>query len=320
MLILSKDDLLKAVTPEEMMGAIEEAMRRYETKDFSMPSRMHIYHEEDVLLLMPCFVKEGFGTKLVTVFPGNADKGVPVTTGLMVLNDMETGEPVAVMNGQILTALRTGAVGGAGIRHTAKADATKLGVIGAGGQGLFQAYFGAHARPVTEIHVFDTSSERVDNCLKELATMLPNVKLIAAPSVEALLEAVDMVITATTAMEPILPDNPELLKGKSFVGIGSFKPDMREYPQALFPLLKQVLVDTEYAKEETGDLAIPLQEGWITDDQVSTLGNLWNQGEGQDLGETTFFKSVGMALFDVMVAQLIYNKARELGIGQDIDI
>lgn len=316
MLLLNKRDILEAASPAEVMEAVEKAVILYETKDFSMPPRMHLDYGDDVLLLMPCFVKEGFGTKLVTVFPGNTRRGRPVTDGLMVLNHPETGEPVALLNGQMLTALRTGAVGGVALRHLAKSGACRLGIIGAGGQGFYQAIFGAHARDVQEIHIFSRKPAKVDSFIQALSAELPRVKLVAASSVETLLEAVDMVITATTSPEPVLPDRPELLKGKLFVGIGSFRPHMREYPKALFSLVEQVIVDTGHALQETGDLVVPLREGWLAKDRVITLGPFIRNEKKMDLGDTVFFKSVGMALFDLTVAQLIYQKALHLGLGQ----
>lgn len=320
MLILSKADILEAISPTEVMAAVERAMDLYETKDFSMPSRMQVQQEDSTLLLMPCFTREGFGTKLVTVFPGNVAKGAPVTTGVMVLNDLETGEPLALMNGQVLTAVRTGAVGGVSIRHLARPEAKRLGIVGTGGQGLYQAIFGAAAGAIEAIYVFNRTPAKVKGFLEELSQKLPNIKLIPTTNVEELLAAVDIVVTATTSFQPVLPDKPELLRGKHFVGIGSFQPEMREYPKAIYPLLKRVFIDTQHAGVETGDLAIPLKEGWLQEEQVETLGYWVNSAVKEDLGETTFFKSVGMALFDLLVAQLIYSRALQLGLGQRIQL
>ena len=107
-----------------------------------------------------------------------------------------------------------------------------------------------------------------------------------------------------------------------YVGIGSFKPDVQEFPQSLFRLIKKVYVDTEHAAYESGDVLVPLEQKWITKEQVQTLGSYMLQQVDKNTmpDETTFFKSVGMAAFDLVVSQLIYHKTLEKGLGQQIEL
>ncbi|UCG28553.1 MAG: hypothetical protein JSV24_04120, partial [Bacteroidales bacterium] len=114
MLCISADDIVKAVSCQELVMAVEKAMIMYEKEEFYMPQRMHLDYKGNILLLMPCFTPESMATKLVSLFPGNLEKGKPVINGIVILNDAETGEPLAVFNGAKLTAVRTGAVGGVG--------------------------------------------------------------------------------------------------------------------------------------------------------------------------------------------------------------
>lgn len=330
-LSLAGTDILAAVSPGEIMDTIEQAMVVYEQGEVYMPPRMHLaYGDNDMLLLMPCFTKKGFGTKLVTVFPENSKYDAAVTNGVVLLNKAETGEPIALINGFVLTALRTAAVGSVSIRHLADDNATKLGLVGAGVQGYYQALFAAQTRPIKDIYVFSRTAGKIGEFLEKLGSALPEVRLHQAPSPETLLEASDIVITATTSNEPVLPDEPNLYTGKHFVGIGSFRPQMREFPAALFKEAERVFVDTEHALEETGDLIIPLAEGWLERSRIQTLGRfLLDRKENSSLSPaydqdvkkaTTFFKSVGMALFDLMAGQLVYEKAVENGLGQTIHL
>jgi len=133
------------------------------------------------------------------------------------------------------------------------------------------------------------------------------------------LSSSEVIVTATTSATPVIPDDKELLKGKHFIGIGSYKPGMREYPDALFQLTEKVVVDTPHAFEESGDLAVPLEKGLLRKDQMLTLGKIISGGETFDTSATTFFKSVGMALFDLLTAEMIYNKAKEKGTGNEIE-
>jgi len=320
MINLTEKDIFKAVSIDEILDVIETSMYLYEKKEFHMPQRLHVDHEENTLLLMPCFTKDCFGTKLVTLFPGNPEKHIPVLNGIMVLNDAQTGVPLALLNGAALTALRTAAVGAVSIRHLAPDNTQTVGIIGAGVQGFYQALAACTTRHLTDIFIYDLYLEKALALRDKLSEMIPDVKLHQAACAEDLLENSQVVITATNSLEPVLPDKEELLAGKHFVGIGSYKPNMREFPRALFNLLKNVFIDTEHALHESGDLIVPLQNNWIRQEQVMTLGRflLENKSREEVKRETTLFKSVGMALFDVCASKLIYDKAIQKGIGQKI--
>lgn len=320
MIYLTESDILNAATIDEMLDAIEASLRIYEKKEFHMPQRLHVDHEDNVLLLMPCFTKDYFGTKVITLFPDNPAKNVPVLNGIMVLNDAQTGLPVALLNGPALTAVRTAAVGAVSIRHLAPEDAHAVGVIGAGVQGFYQARAACSARRITDVYIYDIHPEKALELKDKLLQAIGNINIHQVTRVEELLEQTQVVITATTSTEPVLPDKEDLLAGKNFVGIGSYKPDVREFPKSLFSLLKTVYVDTEHALEESGDIIVPLQNGWLRLDQIKTLGRFLidKEPESQMRQNTTLFKSVGMALFDVCASTLIYQKAITKGLGQQI--
>ncbi len=320
MIYLTEKDILEAISFDDLLDTIEASMYIYENKEYHMPQRLHIDHEEGTLLLMPCFIKDYYGTKLVSLFPHNPEKNIPVLTGIMVLNDAQTGQPLALLNGPALTALRTAAVGSVSIRHLTPEDTESLGIVGAGVQAFYQVWVACSARKLKDIYVFDLYPEKTTELVEKLSKVILDVKLHAASSIEDLLEKSQVVITATTSFEPVLPDKEELLADKHFIGIGSYKPTVREFPQALYNLLKTVFIDTDTALEESGDLIVPLKNNWIRPEQVITLGRFLIEGKSSDelKNETTFFKSVGMALFDVCASKLIYKNAIQKGLGQQI--
>lgn len=322
MIYLNEKEIFESVTFEEVMDTIEEAFRIYEKKDFEMPDRIHAEYNNKTLLYMPCFLKDIFGTKILTVFPENSKKGKAVIDGLMLLNDYETGEPVCLMDGKTLTVLRTGAVGGIGIRNTTNEDVKSLGLIGTGVQGFYQVLFACKARNIEKVYIFDIFKEKAEEFKERLEKKLPNINIKVCDTVKEMLENSEVVVTTTTAKNPVLPDNEELLRGKHFVGIGSYKPDMREYPDSLFRVVDKVLVDTDFGKEESGDLAKPIENGLIKEEEIQSFGAYLISDEDKSavLEGTTFFKSVGMALFDITVSQLIYNRAKEKGVGQEIEL
>ncbi len=103
-----------------MIDGIERAYDYQKKNNYLMPDRVHVHYDDNTLLFMPCVVEQSYGTKLVTVFPDNRKKSLPVVDGIMVLNDKETGMIKALMDGKMLTALRTGAVGATAIKHLSK--------------------------------------------------------------------------------------------------------------------------------------------------------------------------------------------------------
>lgn len=316
MIYLTEEDILQAATVSEVVDAIEASMLTYERGDFLMPDRMHIDSGDNTMLIMPCFIDDYFATKLVTLFPGNPEKGIPVLNGIVCLNDAKTGLPIALLNGPALTALRTAAVAAVSIRHLAPPDTTAIGLVGAGVQGFYQAWLASAVASATDIYIHDLNPEKAAALLKKLPAVVPDVKLHQAATAEELLENTQVIITATTSFQPVLPDNEELLKGKHFIGIGSYKPAVREFPRALYNLLQTIYIDTDHALKESGDLIVPLKNNWIVKEQITTLGKYIMEPTPRN--ETTFFKSVGMALFDVSAAKLIYEKAKERNLGQKI--
>ncbi|MEW6624043.1 MAG: ornithine cyclodeaminase family protein [Bacillota bacterium] len=320
MLFISEKDVLNCVAYYDIVQAIEESFFMYEKKEFNMPHRMHIDHGKNCLLLMPCFGKDYFSTKLVTVYPHNAGTDIPVINGVVVLNDLHNGEPLALINGRILTALRTGAVGAVSVKYLAPDKASRLGIVGAGVQAFYQVMSSSTVRNLTDLYIFDINRQAGLTFEKKIKEHLPGVNTLVVKSVEDLLENSEIVITVTTASDPVLPEQHTLLKGKHFVGIGSFKPDVREFPETLYRMINKVYVDTEYAVEESGDVSYPLAQKWITGEQIQTLGSyMMQEGDKEAVKQdTTLFKSVGMALFDLVVSQVIYERARERGLGKNL--
>jgi ornithine cyclodeaminase/alanine dehydrogenase-like protein (mu-crystallin family) len=138
MLIINQEEIKRNIKQHQFIDAIEEAMLIYESGRFEMPMRMNVDFGKDSLLLMPCVTENFFGTKLVSLFPDNPTNNLPVLHGLMVLNDGKTGEPLALMNGALITGLRTAAIGSLSIKYMTDESVSKLGMIGAGVQGYYQ--------------------------------------------------------------------------------------------------------------------------------------------------------------------------------------
>lgn len=320
MLILSAADIAKTISYPELISSIEEAFLIQEDKQFIMPQRMHIEQDKNVLLLMPAFIDDFFATKLVSVFPENRKYNQPSIQGKLILNDAKTGSVLAILDAPKLTALRTAAVGSVAIKHLHKKPLNTLGVIGAGVQAYNQIILAHHIHPFNKVYIFDPflKQEQQVSFAEKLALEIENCECIFAKRVEEVLKATEVIITATTSEKPVLPNNSELLKGKTFIAIGSFKPKMRELPESLFTHADSIYIDTDAALNESGDLVFPIQQNWINKEQVERLGEVLNHQSSTKIGDTVIFKSVGMALFDLVVAKQIYKQAVNLNIGTKI--
>lgn len=319
MLVLNSDDLTKSISVLDAMKSVEDAFLLQESGNYNMPNRMHIDFKENTLLLMPAFIDDFFSTKLVSVFPGNINKNISVIKGAVLLNDGDTGEPLAVMNGSMLTALRTGAVGGLGITYTTPLNIKSIGLIGAGQQGFHQVLFACTVRNIEKVFIFDPFNKNVQQFIADLKKLLPHIHITVVQSAKECILQSEAIITTTTSNLPVIPNDKDLMTGKHFIGIGSYKPDMREYPDQLFACIDKIIIDTDYAKSESGDILHPLKDGLIKEKDIHQLGMLINNEIAINIKGTTFFKSVGMALFDLCIAITIYKNAIKKGIGTEVD-
>lgn len=271
---------------------------------------------------MPCFINDYFSTKLITVYPKNSEINEPVTQGVVLLNDMKTGKPLALLNGTYLTALRTGCVGGISSKYLAKKDASSLAIIGAGVQSLFQVLATCAVRPIKNVYVYSRTESKVDTFIDKLSSLLPSVKFYKSKSSEDAVKSSDIIICATTSSTPVIPDDSKLYKGKHIVAIGTYQPGTRELPNGVMTSADYIYTDTLFAIEESGDLGIPVKDGIIKKENIQTLGKVINNEKSNDsvLESTTVFKSVGIGLFDLCAAESIYKHASENGDSIDIEL
>src|SRR5882757_1104831 len=309
MLILSDNDIAHLLTLHQIVDAVESAMVAYEKGLASVQQRMHMDTGDNTFLCMPSFEQKYFGTKLVSVVPGNKSRNFPVTNGAMLLNDATTGSPLALLNASKLTALRTGALGAIGVKYMTPPSETTFGLIGCGVQGLHQAIFICAVRNISKVYFLNRSSEKSDALISFLKFHHPGVAVEPCGAPEEVLEKTNTIIAATTSAVPVMPDNPTLLQGKHFISIGSYKPTMQELPDSVYQLAGTLAIDSEFARHEVGDIINPVKRGLLKEENVFTMGKIVTGERMINLNETTAYKSAGMALFDLFVAKAMYEQA-----------
>ena len=317
MLFLNKYEIQK-MDQNIIQMAVEEAYRLVLNQNYNMPDRMHVADNQNMLLLMPCFSEKFFATKLVSVFPEANQHGQPVVNGVMVLSDNVSGQPLAIMDGAAITAQRTGAVGGLGVKLLTSEAVRTAGILGAGVQGLSQARYLLFNRKVKILYIYDLYKESAISMARIIKKEYPNVEYVIVDHPDQLVENSRVIIAATTSTKPLFEATRDCVLGKTFISIGSFRPDMQEFPDTVIETADDVFVDTMFAARESGDIAIPLKDHVITKDKIKEFAGLLEKNIDSE-NKTIFFKSVGMALFDLTVSSAIYQLAVKRNIGQILD-
>jgi ornithine cyclodeaminase len=259
------------------------------------------------------------------VFAGNRARNLPTINALVVAVDPATGVPLGVLEGATVTALRTGAVSGAATDLLAALDASVLAVIGAGVQGVTQAAAVCSVRNISEIRVVDVSIAAAASFAERLAVWSPDAarSVAIAASAQEALRGADVVCTATTATSPVF-DDTWVSEGAHINAIGAFTPRMCEVPPETLARAVIVVDDVEAVMHEAGDLIQALERGAIQKDAISTeLGQIvaGDRPGRRSPEQVTFFKSVGNAIQDMIVAGVALEQAETRGLlGQHLTL
>jgi ornithine cyclodeaminase/alanine dehydrogenase-like protein (mu-crystallin family) len=328
MLVLSAADLRKALPMPEAIEAMKRAFAALSDGRAEVPlrTRLQVPGGDGESLFMPAFVTDPAGealtVKIVSVFPRNAEQGLPTLHAAVVVLDPRTGRPTALLEGGTLTAIRTGAASGAATDLLARPDSHIAAIIGAGVQARTQLEAICTVRRIQTAWIYDRSRPRVDRFIAELAGRRPIPSdLRAAMSAQQAVADADVICTATTSLTPVF-DDADLKPGVHINGVGAYTPTMAEVPAATVKRALVVVDSRAAALAEAGDLIQPIQQGLISEAHIhAEFGELvLGRKHGREKAEqVTFFKSVGVAVQDAVAAQVAVQNALRLGIGQRVE-
>jgi len=321
-LILTREDVIKVLSMKDCMKAVENAFSELVNGTAELPLRIPIKSPDGLSLYMPAYLQEmkALACKVVAVYKDNPSRfNLPTTIGKVLLQNPETGEVICIMDGGYLTAVRTGAASGVATKYLANdLPAMTVGVFGAGVQAQTQLWADAEARNVKQAVVFDKDETIAQKFASGMREKL-GIEVLATRSEEEALET-DILITATSSPTPLF--NGSLVKpGTHINGIGSHTPNARELDTEIIKRSKFIGDSREACFKEAGDIMIPLQEGAITETHFyAELGEIIAGKKPGRLSqdEITLFKSNGLAIQDAAAAKLVYDKAREQGVGKEI--
>lgn len=328
LLTLSGMELERALPMREAVETMKDAFACLSGGHVANPTRMvlGLPRENAQALCMPAYMgpqgslPAALGTKLVTVFPQNPRRRKPSIHGLMVLFHPQSGEPVALIDGEALTAWRTGAASGAATDLLANTDAKIGALFGTAAQAETQALAVDCVRVLQEIRVYSRDPDHRAAFIKKMQVKL-QAKLVEAHSPEYAVEGADVICTATNSTAPIFPG--ELVKpGAHLNAVGSYRHEMRELDTATVSKARVFVDAREAAQAEAGDLEHARQEGVTQPENWIEVGEVVTdpQKGRHKAQEITLFKSVGVAVQDIAAASLAMVRGRQLGLGKTIEI
>lgn len=311
----------------DAIQVVESAFADLARGNVVMPQRpvIAVPEQQGLCAFMPAYLPKmgALGIKSVASFKENARRfQLPTLSGMILLLDHQTGRPLAIMDGTYLTNVRTGAASGVATRYLARPDARVLGVLGSGAQALAQIWAVSCVRPIAEVRVYSPNlKSHWHTFQKQVADRVDAVVRPVATAREAV-ENCDVLVVATSATAPVL--NGEWLSPGTHVnGIGSHAPQVRELDTTTIRRARIICDSVEACLVEAGDLLIPIVEGALDKAAVQTgLGEIvYGEQKGRvNDDEITLFKSVGLAFQDVSVARIVYERAREGGLGTEFEL
>ena len=328
MLILNADDVRKALPMKEAIEAMKKAYASLSNGTAVVPLRtpLSIPNSEALSLFMPAFVNsqdgDALAIKVVSLFPGNPSRGLAYIQAAVLVFDPQSGRAIALLEGSSLTAIRTGAAGGAAIDLLARPESEVVAIFGAGAQGRTQLEAACTARTIQTAFICDRNIDKAQAFADEMkgkAAITTDIR-VASSAMEAI-EQADIICTATTSTTPVF-DPQHVKPGTHISAVGSYTPEMQEVPAETLQSAK-IFVDSRSASmAEAGDLIQPIRGGLF--DESHIYGELGELVLGKIPGresqeEITYFKSVGIAVQDALAAQVALSNAQKMNIGTQVD-
>src|SRR5437773_7003520 len=294
-LFLNEEQVKKHLRMADLIPAMEKALIEFSTGKVTQPVRsvINVDPPGGFLGLMPALTSDGLGLKAVTFYPSNTERGIPTHMATIFLVDPETGTPLAIMDGRLITEMRTAAVSAAATKLLAPADAKILAILGSGVQARSHVEALQLVRNFEEIRVWSPTREHAERFAKEVGGK--------AMSAEEAVRGADVVVTTTNSKTPVVKGS-WLKPGCHVNAIGACRPDWRELDDAA--MANVVFVDSrEGAMKESGDVILSRAKIY------AELGEVLADKAPSRADETTIFKSLGMAIEDISAALLVYRSA-----------
>ena len=322
-LILTASEIMQVLNMDLALAAVREAFLAHGEGRVNLPPKAQLPVAQGSFKAMygEIFLPGGHicGVKWNANFPENPRHGRLAIRGKLLLNDPDTGRELADMDATYITKYRTGAAGALAVRHLARADATRLGLVGAGGQAHTQVEAILKVRPFRKITVYSRTMPHAVAFRDELVKK-HGLEVTVAATEEAAVAGQDILVTTTPSTRPHVR-REWVEPGTHINAVGADSPGKQELDPAILKTA-QVVVDDLAQTREIGEINVPLRRGEFTVDQVyGTLGEIVaGKKPGRiDPREITVFDATGLAIQDLSLGFALYHLAREQSLGEEKD-
>lgn len=314
-LILSRKTVKGLLNMTEVIDAVEQAFRDWATGQGQMPTKAYLVLNKGDFRAMPAALPGAVGVKWVNVHTDNSSLGLPTVMAIIIYSDSETGYPLAIMDATEITRYRTGAAAAIASKYLARRDSHTLGIIGAGRQAYTQILAHTQIFDLTQIKIFDISRAAIETLIK----FLPQHPLKECSLEET--ASSDIICTLTPAHAPLLK-KAWLLPGTHINAIGADAKGKEELEPSILKAATVVVDDIRQAST-AGEINVPIANGLFTIDEIyGTLGEIiaGKKRGRKDKNSITLFDSTGIAIEDIAVARLLYEKAKQISDHTSIDL
>ena len=309
----------------DLISAMESALAKFSAREVLQPVRsvLTVGPTKAYFGLMPAYVPApaSLGAKLVTVFGENHKKHLPSHLATILLLDPETGALVAMLDGRYITEARTAAVSAVSTRFLGKADASTLAIIGSGVQARSHLEAYQHVRQLQEVRIWSPREQSRQQFVNDMSEHV-SFPIVAADTAEAAVRGADLIVLVTSSATPVIED-AWVSKGAHVVGVGACRPNQREMPPPLVKRSRLYVDSRDAAVVESGDVVMNIADGLFDSSHIRgeigevVLGRIGGRASDDDI---TVFKSLGMAVEDVVAADLVFRRASESGAGTELTL
>jgi alanine dehydrogenase len=310
--VITSNDVKDVVGMKDAIDLMSVAFSSFSGQQCYVPPRSvnDIPGMDLTIILKPAYMETlgRTGIKILSQNEGNRFTDLPTITGIILLIDADTGQILALMDGAYITELRTGAASGLASDYLARKDAEILAIFGCGAQGRTQLEAVAAVRNIKRVYVYDIDSVAADIYQKDMRKKF-DIE-ISHTHDPGHLKEVDIICTSTNSQSPLFLMN-HIKEGVHINAIGSYKPQMQEIDPEIIKNSRLYVDSVESCVRESGDIIVPIKDGQISEDHIIgeigdvVSGNAEGRKSGKDI---TVFKSVGIAIQDLVVANEAYQR------------
>ena len=323
--LLTEQQVHSLLPISDLIAAMESALAKFSSGEVLQPVRsvLTVGPTKAYFGLMPAYVPSpaSLGAKVVTVFGENHKKQLPSHLATILLLDPETGSLVALMDGRYITEARTAAVSAVSARFLARANAGRLAILGSGVQARSHLEALQHVRQLTDVRIWSPRPQSRQQFVDDMSPHVP-VPIVATASAEAAVRDADLIVLATSSTTPVV-ENAWVASGAHVMCVGACRPDQREMSPELVTRGRLYVDSKKAALIESGDVVMNIAAGHF--DASHVRGEIGELVLGRVTGRTadsevTLFKSLGMAVEDVVAADLVFRRASETGAGTELTL